>query len=203
MTEIVPRFEFRIWGENLDREHQLLRVLAPASPPKESSETYLISSATDRCNAKIRSGLIDIKLLRRTERGLELWEPVLKAKFPLDGPTIATKIYPRLELEPSKIDSGRFSPTAFLDQIARDSRIEIVPVSKRRSQFQVEGCTAEFASIRIGGRPVDTVAVESTDPEALLPLLVRLGISNSPNQSYIREIKRIIGAPAQSAVGVN
>src|SRR5271166_899730 len=152
MTEIVPRFEFRIWGENLDHELQLLERLAPASPPRESSETYLISSATDLCNAKIRSDLMDIKVLSRAERGLELWEPVLKAEFPLDGTTIATKIYPRLELERSKIESGLFNQAAFLDQIARDSRIKIVPVSKSRSRFQIGSCTAEFASIRVNGR---------------------------------------------------
>jgi len=43
---------------------------------------YLISAATDRCNAKIRNALMDIKIMIGTHRGLEQWKPVLKAGFP-------------------------------------------------------------------------------------------------------------------------
>jgi hypothetical protein len=194
MAEIKPRFEFRIWGENCDREHKLLEDLATPAARKESSEIYLISTVTDRCNVKIRSGLMDIKVLNRTERGLELWKPVLKAEFPLEAATICGRIYPTLELAPPAISSGPFTATSLLDLISRDSRIAIVPVSKNRSQYQIESCTAEFASVKIISESVETVAVESSDPDLLLALLVRLGISNSPNQSYIREIKRVIGA---------
>lgn len=194
MVEVKPRFEFRIWRERCERERKLLEALATPGAVKQSSEIYLISSASDRCNAKIRSSVMDIKVLNKIERGLELWEPVLKAEFPLDAATIATEVYPRLELAPHPISSGPFSVAGFLELISRDSRIAIVRVSKNRSQFQIGSCTAEFASIRIGDQSVETVAVESTEPDRLLALLGRLGISNLPNQSYIREIKRVIEA---------
>jgi hypothetical protein len=196
MVEIKPRFEFRSWGENCERERKLLEALATPGTAKTSSEIYLISGSTDRSNVKIRSGLMDIKVLNRTERGLELWEPVLKAEFPLDAATIATGIYPRLELAPPAFSSGRFTEASFLELISRDLRIGIVPVSKNRVQFQIGSCAAEFAFVRIGGQSVETVAAESTDPDLLLALLAQLGISNLPNQSYIREIKRVIGAGA-------
>jgi len=44
----------------------------------------------------------------------------------------------------------------------------------------------------INAVPRDTVAVESTDPDAVLELVKKLGI-NEPNVSYIREIRRILG----------
>ena len=194
MEEIKPRFEFRIWRDHCQREHELLEALTSPGASKTSQETYLISSATDRSNIKIRSGLMDIKVLDRTERGLELWKPVLKAEFPLDAATITNAIYARLELVPPAITAGPFPEASFLELMSRDARIAIVPVSKNRSQFQIGSCTAEFASVSIGGQSVDTVAAESTEPEALLALLAQIGISNLSNQSYVREIKCVVGA---------
>ena len=194
MEEIKPRFEFRIWRDNCQRERELLGALTRPGTGNTSRETYLISSAAHRSNLKIRSGLMDIKVLDRTERGLELWKPVLKAEFPLDATTITTAIYPRLELEPPAVSPGPFPEASFLELMSRDARIAIVPVSKDRSQFEIGSCTAECASVIIDGQHDETVAAESTDPDALLALLEQIGISNLSNQSYVREIKRVIDA---------
>ena len=194
MEEIKPRFEFRIWRDNCRHERELLEALTRPGTSKTSRETYLISSVADRSNIKIRSGLMDIKVLDRTERGLELWKPVLKAEFPLDAATITTAVYARLELEPPAVSNGPFPEKSFLELMLRDARIAIVPVSKDRAQFQIGSCAAEFASVIIDGQNVETVAAESTDPDALLALLEQIGISNLANQSYVREIKRVIDA---------
>ena len=51
--------------------------------PRYSSEIYVLSLHGPQ-NAKLRDGFIDIKRLQRVDDdGLELWEPVFKAKFPL------------------------------------------------------------------------------------------------------------------------
>ena len=51
MSEIKPRYEFRVWAETLTPIRERLERLAP---PKEtvSQETYLVSATTDKCNAK-------------------------------------------------------------------------------------------------------------------------------------------------------
>ena len=84
MPEIKPRYEFRVWAEMLAPLREQLERLA--SPKKTvSQETYLVSATTDKCNAKIRADLMDIKILVSEDRGLEQWNPILKATFPLDS----------------------------------------------------------------------------------------------------------------------
>ena len=70
---------------------QYTRNLGFSAQPKttESEETYIVSKATDKCNAKIRAALMDIKVLVAEDRGLEQWKPVLKAGFPLESSVIA------------------------------------------------------------------------------------------------------------------
>jgi hypothetical protein len=71
-------------------------------------------------------------------------------------------------------------------------KIAVANVSKNRSQFNIGVCAAEYSQITIIDTPRDTVAVESTDPDAVLQLVASLGI-HQPNVSYMREIRRIVG----------
>ena len=194
MTDIKPRYEFRIWAESLSNLQDKLRRLAAPVRTEASKETYLISAATDRCNAKIRDDLMDIKILINTDRGLEQWKPVLKAGFPLERSVIDAQIFPGLELKAPHLSSVRYGMDEFLHAVIRKQpEIEIVPVSKTRLQFALDACQAEFASTIINILARDTGAVESADPDAVLELIRRLGIEGSPNTSYINQIKQILG----------
>jgi len=192
VDEIKPRYEFRVWADTLARLQKRLDLMAQPRTA-ESEETYLISSATDKCNAKIRAALMDIKVLVAEDRGLEQWKPVLKGEFPLESSVIATQVFPSLALRPPALPKSAYELEEFLDHVVRsDARVAIVGVRKTRYQFRIGACAAEFAQIMINGVPRDTVAVESVDPDAVLQLVRELGIDN-PNTSYIREIKRVLG----------
>ncbi len=150
-----------------------------ASPKKTvSQETYLVSATTDKCNVKIRAGLMDIKLLVAEDRGLEQWSPILKAPFPLESSVVATQVFPSLELPPPVLAKSEYTLDEFLGDVMRaDSRITIVDVSKTRYQFSIGVCAAEYAQITLNGVPRDTVAVESVDPDAVLKLVGDLGVT--------------------------
>jgi len=198
MSEIKPRYEFRVWAETLTPIREKLDRLAS---PKEtvSQETYLVSAKTDKCNAKIRAALMDIKVLVAEDRGLEQWKPVLKAGFPLENSVIATQVFPSLELPPPVLAKSEYTLDEFLGDVMRaESEITIVDVSKTRYQFSVGVCAAEYAQITLNGVPRDTVAVESVDPDAVLKLVGDLSIS-AANTSYIREIKRALGLAGHSS----
>jgi hypothetical protein len=74
MDEVKPRY-VRVWAGTLASVHEKLGRLAQQKTT-ESQETYLIPKATDKCNAKIRATLMDIKVLVNEDRGLEQWKPV-------------------------------------------------------------------------------------------------------------------------------
>jgi exopolyphosphatase / guanosine-5'-triphosphate,3'-diphosphate pyrophosphatase len=198
VDEIKPRYEFRVWAETLASLHKRLGLMAQPKTA-ESEETYLISKATDKCNAKIRAALMDIKVLVAVDWGLEQWKPILKAEFPLESSVIATQVFPSLELPPPDLPKSAYELDEFLDHVAgADERLAVVGVRKTRYQFRIGACAAEYAQITIDGVPRDTVAVESVDPDAVLQLVRELGITDT-NTSYIREIKRVLGwAPQQS-----
>ena len=192
MVEIRPRYEFRIWGESLAATRKTLERLAP--PTRTTShETYLISEMTDKCNTKIRGGLMDIKILVEESCGLEQWKPILKAPFPLERSVIATQVFPNLGLSPPTLERSAYTLSEFLEDVVRaEPRITIVDVSKTRCQFNIGACAAEYAQVTFNGLPRETVAMESVDPEAVLRLVRQLNIRGA-NTSYVREIKRVLG----------
>jgi hypothetical protein len=198
VDEIKPRYEFRVWSDTLASVHNRLGLMAQPRIAK-SEETYLISSTTDKCNAKIRAALMDIKVLVAEDRGLEQWKPILKGEFPLESSVICTQVFPSLELPPPALPKSAYELDEFLDHVVRaDARLAIVGVRKTRYQFRIGACTAEYAQIVINGVPRDTVAVESVDPDAVLQLVRELGV-DEPNTSYIREIKRLLGCVLQQS----
>ena len=83
MPPIVPRWEWRSFAHAFPRADAAIGALTPVAT-EDSEELYLLAPGGD--NVKVRDGLLDIKVLRETDAdGLQRWEPVLKAAFPLDA----------------------------------------------------------------------------------------------------------------------
>jgi hypothetical protein len=196
MANISARYEFRTWSENLAELRDKLQQFAPAPRTENSRETYMVSPATDKTSLKIRNQKIDIKVLQGTERGLELWEPVLKNDFPLDRFVIVAHIFPAFGMPPPPLTSQRYSMQEFTEHVIRERpEIAVVAVSKTRLHFSVNACQAEFASVTIDHIKQETVAVESEDPDAVLSLTDRLGIAGVENTNYVRRIKQLLKLP--------
>ncbi len=156
MAHGPARYEFRVWGQTLADLREKLGVPG-MSHATSGNETYLISRTTDPCNAKLRSGVMDIKVLTREDRGLEQWEPVLKAGFPLDRAVIATEVFPRLMLDAPHLSRTQYSIEEFLGEVIRpQTTIAVVDVSKQRVQFSLNTCRAEFASVIIKAAALET-----------------------------------------------
>ena len=82
MSAIIPRWEWRTFGSRFGLADERFAAL-DSTGVQESDELYLLGAGTG--NAKIRDDLMDIKLLRETQHGLQRWEPVMKAPFPLSA----------------------------------------------------------------------------------------------------------------------
>ena len=81
-TEIVPRWEWRTFGERFGTADDAAGRRSTPARSSESDELYLLSVHSD-ASVKVRDGLMDVKHLQRVDdHGLELWIPVMKAALP-------------------------------------------------------------------------------------------------------------------------
>lgn len=209
MAVVEPRYEFRIWGDSLEPMRRRLVEPRAERPPELSQETYIVSDATDETNAKIRAGVIDVKLLVRIEQRLEQWRPYLKAEFPLDTSVIVEKVFPSLRIAPPPLDRPSYGAEAFVDELVRPHpRLAAAEVRKRRWRFIHDDCAAEFVEVTIeSGRPnggavrSHSIALESVNLQSVLAAIDQLGIGAYPNLSYVRHIKSVLGRPPHSSAG--
>ena len=186
------RWEFRAWDANLVSIRRELERLGTVMEATTSEEIYLVARATDLCDAKVRAGKLDLKVLLRAEQGLEQWSPVLKAEFPLTRALIRDQFFPRLDIDAPPLSRAEYALDEFLGVVRAEPKIQIVNVLKERLKFDVLSCAAEFAAVKIDGIARHTIAVESEQPAAVSKLIATLGIGQLGNTSYVREIKRLV-----------
>src|SRR4051794_24373622 len=94
---IIPRWEWRTFGEDLGPAAERLGSLTPERV-EESEDAYLLSSSGD-ASVKVRAEQVDVKnLVRVRADGLEQWRPVLKAPFPL-GTDDVMAVFAALEVD--------------------------------------------------------------------------------------------------------
>src|SRR6188768_2906221 len=87
MGGIVPRWEWRSFARSVPSSDAAFETTERVV--EESEELYLLTPDGD--NVKVRDELMDIKVLRETDAyGLQRWEPILKAQFPLDEESART-----------------------------------------------------------------------------------------------------------------
>ena len=199
MTMIIPRWEWRVFGEGFEAAEAALAALTPDTV-EESDELYLLSA--EGANVKIRAGLVDIKLLREVDAdGLERWEPVMKLGFPLPAAAVS-RVFEALGVAPSPLARDGYT----LDQlraelVAPSGVVRAVPVHKRRVRYTLGGCKAETADLDVGGQDARTIAIESEDASAVIAAVRGVGLGASVNTSYPRGLAALVDAgPARYAV---
>jgi hypothetical protein len=69
---MAPRYEFRIFGEGLGAERELLRRLAEAGHEEARTDVYFVVPGRTDASLKLRGDKLDLKLLRAERDGLEL-----------------------------------------------------------------------------------------------------------------------------------
>jgi exopolyphosphatase / guanosine-5'-triphosphate,3'-diphosphate pyrophosphatase len=184
------RWEWRSFGQRFGSGETYLAQLAP-SGVQESDEVYLLASHGD--NVKIRDDLMDVKVLNEVDAdGLEQWEPVMKAGFPLSAADAAKVLAAMHSPAPGTLRDS-YTLDEFLAEFAgADSGIQVVQVHKRRVRYTVEGCTGELSDITADGRPARTIAVESEDAAAVVRAVAALGLSAYTNISYPGALKALL-----------
>jgi exopolyphosphatase/guanosine-5'-triphosphate,3'-diphosphate pyrophosphatase len=166
---------------------------------QESDELYLL--APDGETVKVRAGLLDIKTLREVDAtGLERWEPVLKAGFPL-GVADIRAVEGALRIQLPSLARESYSLEQFLAELIEPSAARPVEVHKRRVRYVVNGCTSEVSDVTAAGHDSRTIAIESEDAAAVVVAVGSVGLDGYQNTSYPKGLRALIdGSPPRYAV---
>ena len=194
MQEIIPRYEFRAFAQNFGLVEDKIRKLSKLEKFRESSEIYIVSADNRENNIKIRYDTLDIKVFVKKEKGLEQWNPRVKAEFPIKMEVIRDEVFPALGAAVAEFKRSEYTVAQYLEDIIRPHpQLALARVFKHRFGYLVNGCTSEIAELLINGAAIKTVAVESTDVDAVLKSKELLGLQEYENVNYLLAIKRILG----------
>lgn len=192
MENIIPRWEWRTFGESFGVSDDRFAALDPTST-QESDELYLLSSVTNE-NVKVRDLLMDIKALQRVNAdGLEQWKPVLKGAFPLPAAEVKN-VFTALGVAPPPLARPDYTLEQFVGELVEPGgRLRAVPVHKKRAQYKIDGCIGEMTEVVADGKKARTVALESEDPDQVIATVRKLGLDRFENISYPRGLKQLVG----------
>jgi exopolyphosphatase/guanosine-5'-triphosphate,3'-diphosphate pyrophosphatase len=197
---IVPRWEWRTFGESFGHADDLLGTREPERV-QESDELYLLSQESD-ASVKVRTGSMDVKQLQAVDgEGLEQWRPVLKAGFPLGAADVST-VLSALGVPGEELARDSYTLEQLVAEIVRTNpALAAVAVHKRRVHYRVGGCLAELSEVSAGRRSARTIAVEAEDPSLVAAAVRELDLADRPNVCLARGLKTLIGfEPVRFAV---
>ena len=192
MENIIPRWEWRTFGESFGVSDDRFAALEPTST-QESDEIYLLSSVTNE-NVKVRDLLMDIKTLQRVNAdGLEQWKPVMKRAFPLPAAEVKN-VFTALGVAAPPLARAGYTLEQFVGELVEPGgRLRVVPVHKKRAQYKIDGCIGEMTEVVAEGKRTRTVALESEDADRVIGTVRKLGLDRFENISYPRGLKQLVG----------
>jgi hypothetical protein len=182
---MTPRFEFRIFGDELPAERRALEDRGVRQGEEARTDTYFVVPGRADASLKLRGDKLDLKLLRGRQDGLELWEPAAETGFP----TAAGELRDRF-LRPAGVVLDL--PEALIDgekllALARaSSGVSVVRVGKNRLRYLVGEVAAELTRLSVEGRSAESVAIEEADHSRALRAVAALDLSARDNTSYQR-----------------
>ncbi len=192
-----PRFEFRSFGQNFDKAAKKMAELSVPVPEKvkerHSDEIYIVSKTNDINNTKIRDGKMDIKTYVQTAKGLEQWNPLMKAEFPISKEILENEVFPAFQVDMPELNKKEYTLEEFLEMIKEHPDLQAVKVHKHRFGYMVNDTICEFANVLINGAKVVSVNSESTEVDDILKTIKDLGLEGVENINYLQAIKRVIG----------
>ncbi len=192
-----PRFEFRTFGQNFEKEAMRMARLSVPVPEKvwerTSTEIYIVSKTNDINNTKIRDGKMDIKTSVCSVNGLEQWNPLMKGEFPLSAEVLTKEVFPAFMVEFSPLQKEEYSYEEFMDMVEKHPDLQAVRVYKQRFGYMVNNTICETGVVLINGAKLMTINSESTEVDDILKTIKDVGLEGVENINYLQAIKRVIG----------
>ena len=195
--ETKPRFEFRTFGQDFSTQAARMIRLSLSVPERlwerHSDEIYIMSRTNDVNNTKIRDGKMDIKTHVQTVDGLEQWNPLMKAAFPISREILENDVFPAFQVNMPVLKKDSYSYTEFMEIVDSHKDLQAVKVHKQRFAYTVNDTICEVGNILFNGAKVTTINSESTEINDIKKTITDLGLENIENINYLQAIKRVIG----------
>jgi len=192
-----PRFEFRSFGQDFNKQAKRMASLSVPIPKKlrirYSPETYIMSRTNDINNTKIRDGKMDIKTYVQTVDALEQWNPLTKTKFPVSAHFLKRDIFPAFQVEIPVFEKPEYTIGEFMAMVNEHPDLQAVSVVKQRFGYMVNDTICEVGNILINGAKVMTINSESTELDNIKKTVIDVGLDGVENINYLQTIKRVIG----------
>ena len=192
-----PRFEFRSFGQDFNKQAKRMARLSVPIPEKlrvrHSQEAYIMSRTNDINNTKIRDGKMDIKAYVQTVDRLEQWNPLIKIEFPIFVNFLKSDIFPAFQVEIPDFEKTEYTMDEFMAMVKKHPDLQAVSVVKERFGYMVNGTICEVGNILINGTKVITINSESTELEDIKKTMIAIGLDDVENINYLQAIKRVIG----------
>ena len=192
-----PRFEFRSFGQDFNKQAERMARLSVPIPEKlrvrHSRESYIMSRTNDINNTKIRDGKMDIKTYVQTVDGLEQWNPLTKIEFPISVNFLKSDIFPAFQVEIPDFEKTEYTMDEFLTMVKKHLDLQAVSVVKERFGYMVNDTICEVGNFLINGSKVITINSESTELDDIKKTVIDVGLDDVENINYLQAIKRVIG----------
>jgi hypothetical protein len=191
-NKITPRWEWRCFAPSLTTIARAVAIPSDTAS-RESDEIYVIDPRGTE-NVKIRDGILDIKRLRQIDaNGLELWEPVFKAPFPLSRSDLAAASA-AWSLPLQTLPRETHTIEQFIEEVmSLRTDLRVIRVHKSRRAFTFAGCIAELVRLNVQSRTFESFSLEHEDPTRILAALLTLGLDGHANTNYSLGLGRALG----------
>jgi exopolyphosphatase/guanosine-5'-triphosphate,3'-diphosphate pyrophosphatase len=143
-----------------------------------------------------------VKHLQQTnDEGLQLWKPVMNAEFPLSA-TDARFVLETLNVNAPELRRESYTREEFLAELVEPNPdLLALGVHKRRVHYVIDDCMVERTTFSTEDATIETIAIESPDPDLVVATIHKLGLSGRENVSVAQGLKLLVGfGPPRYAV---
>ena len=177
------RFEFRVFRPRLGAAACVLAAVAAAGKVEASVDRYIVVPGRADAGLKLRGGRVELKTLAALHGPLECWHPQAAVGLPATGRDLLP-LFRQLDLAGPPADAVLADVDALAEWAQAEAGLAVVELRKRRRRYLLVGVEAEIGDLRWNGNRLETLAVESTEPDRVAALVARLGLGGAANTSY-------------------
>lgn len=188
----LPRWQWRTFGDDLT---WLARQLD--SPDfgrgRWSDEVHLVCLQSSH-HAWIRRGALEMRWRKEVGfGGFELWDPILRATWPLECGEVA-RMFAAWGLGWTGNGRAFLDVNGFLDEVERASpAVRAVRLARRIERTRIDGIDCSLETLTTGPAAWwQSFAIEHEDPTVVSHALARLGLEARDNVNFIQGLKQAL-----------